>query len=157
MSVTPLPTIRRLPIEGRNDIAALEGVISAVAGVVAATGGTAALAGRDLFGMSAQGRAVLLTDMYEAGEVIFGWRDGRDGVVVNISLERIEAAAGETRREGWRARLYVEEPEGHMLRAAFVEGGLNALGRRLIAAANDGPPDGPSAGAALAAFLADDA
>jgi hypothetical protein len=156
MSVTPMPQTRRLAIEGRNDIAALEGVISAVAGVVAATGGAAALAGRDLFGTSAEGRALLLNDMYDAGEVIFGWRDGRDGAIVNVALERLEVTTGETCRRCWRAEVYVEEEAGHALRGAFVEGALTDLGRRLLAAANDGPVDLPAPGAALLAFLRDD-
>jgi hypothetical protein len=157
MSVVPFPQLRRLPIEGRNDIAAIEGVICSVAGVIAATGGAAALAGRDLFGTSAEGRAVLLTDMYEAGEVVFGWRDGRDGAVVNVALERVEVSTGGLTRRGWRAQLYVEEREGHALRALVLERDLNAIGRRLLEAANHGPPDAAdSAAAALDAFLSDE-
>ena len=153
MSVIPFPEPRRVPIADPADIAAIEQAISAVAGAIAASGGGAAIAGRDLYETSVEGRALLLTDMYDAGEVIFGWRDGRDGAVVNIALEKLAVAEGSEERRCWRALVYVEEPEGHILRGGFVEGDLGAMAARLFGAAQAGAAAPPPPRPALAAFL----
>ena len=158
MSVTPFPTARRIPIGDPTDIAEIERMLTAAAGVVAACGGHAALGGRDLFAMSPDARAVLLTDMYDAGEVIFGWRAGDDALARNVAIERLSvSAAGGAAREGWRAEFYREDPEGggHLLHGAVVSDSLHEIAESLVAAVND-PGRAPDAasGAALAAFAA---
>ena len=158
MSVTPFPTARRIPIEDPAEIAEMERTLSAAAGLVAARGGLAALGGRELLAMSPGARAVLLTDMYDAGEVIFGWREAEDARARNVSIERLSVSvAGREPRAGWRAEFYREAPDegGHRLEGAVVAGALSGIATRLIDAVNDPAriPDSGS-GAALAAFAA---
>ena len=156
MSVTPFPQMTRAPIENHDEIVVIEGVISAIAGLVSAQGGTAALGGRDLYAMSPDGRATLLTDMYDAGEVIFGWRDPARGAVRNVVLERLSVAVGAERCACWRAEIYREDAEGggHLLEGALVETALDAVSRGLLAFANDPHRAAPPPpGAALAAFV----
>jgi hypothetical protein len=151
MTVTPFPAVRRLPMDDPDEIMAVETLISGLAGLISATGGFMALAGRDLLGATVAERAEALTEMYDAGEVVFGWRDGRTGEVANVVLERLGAAGG---RVVWRAEVYVEEADGHALRGALVERDLGALAAGLTAAAGDALAQPlPAPGAALAAAL----
>jgi hypothetical protein len=154
MSVTPFPSrtsLRRLEIDEPTDIAALERAVSGIAGVVAATGGAVALAGRSLFDMSVAERARLLTAMYDVGEVVFGWRDGRDGSVINVVVERLAAGAEAV---VWRAEVYVEDEHGHALRGALAARRADALADALVKAASAGFPEpmASSAGAVAAAL-----
>lgn len=154
MSVTPFPartSLRRLEIDEPTDIAALERAVSGVAGMAAATGGAVALAGRSLFEMSVAERARLLTAMYDAGELVFGWRDGRDGAVFNVVVERLAAGAEAV---VWRAEVYVEDAGGHALRGALAARRADALASRLVAAAGSGFPEpmASSVGAVAAAL-----
>jgi hypothetical protein len=154
MSVTPFPkrtSLRRLEIDEPTDIAALERAVSGVAGVAAATGGAVALAGRNLFELSVAERARLLTAMYDAGEVVFGWRDGRDGSVVNVVVERLAAGAEAV---VWRAEVYVEDDGGHVLKGALAARRVDVLASRLVGAASEGFPEpmASSAGAVAAAL-----
>jgi hypothetical protein len=135
-----MPTIalpRRTPIDASEEIAAVEALLSAIAGMIAATGGFAALMGRDLLGMEVAERAAILTGMYDDGEVVLGWRDGRDGAVVNMALERLEA-------DGplWRAEFFVEGPQGHESRGAVADRDVAALSRAVMAALSRGAPRG---------------
>jgi hypothetical protein len=154
MSVTPFPArpaLRRLPVADPADAAAIEAALSAVAGMLAATGGAVAIAGRDLFSTPVAERARLLTAMYDAGEVVVGWRDGRDGMVTNVVIERLAAGAEAV---VWRAEIYVEGAEGHVLRGALAARAAGALGAALVGAAGDGAGAPlPSPAAAVAAAL----
>ncbi len=159
MSVTPFParlSLRRIEIDDPADIAVLEGVVSALAGAALATGGVAALAGRDLHALSLAERAGLLTAMYDAGEVVMGWRDARDGSTVNLVIERLAAGAEAV---VWRAEAFVERrdappPGGPVLRGALADRRADGLARRLVAAAARGFADPlPSPTAAVAAAL----
>jgi|OM-RGC.v1.023434635 hypothetical protein len=157
MTVTPFPTVSRIAIESEADAAAIEGAISAVAGLVTAQGGTIALGGRDLLSMSVEGRAMLLGDMYAAGEVIFGWRDSLAGAVRNMSVERLRVLRGDERRECWRAELYreAEDGDGHILAGAAVAPDAAGIGRRIIEIANDPAAAAQRSPEALAAYLAE--
>jgi hypothetical protein len=135
-----MPTIalpRRTPIDAPEEVAAVEALLSAIAGMIAATGGFAALMGRDLLGMEVAQRAAILTAMYDDGEVVLGWRDGRDGAVVNMALERLEA-------DGplWRAEFFVEGPQGHESCGAMADRSLDGLSRAVMAALGRGAPRG---------------
>lgn len=136
MSVTHFPATDRAAIEDPAEIAAVEGVVSAIAGLMRAQGGEAALAGRDLYDMSVEGRALLLSDMYDAGEVIFGWRDPRSGDVANVALEKLTVGLGPRRVGCWRAEVYVEDEAGHALRGGFVNRAATEVADRLLTAVN---------------------
>ncbi|TVQ58089.1 MAG: hypothetical protein EA355_02745 [Rhodobacteraceae bacterium] len=152
MTVTPFPAVSRTPIDAQADIAAVETLIAGLSGVIAATGGVAALAGRDLLETDVVERAAMLTAMYDDGEVVFGWRDGRTGDVANVVLERLAAGSG---RIVWRAEVYVEEDAGHALRGAFVARDLADVSAALTCAAGEALARPlPKPGAALAAALA---
>lgn len=155
MAVVAFPGTRRVPIADPAEYAGIEALVSAVAGLATATGGAAALGGRELFALSVFDRAMILGQMYEEGEVVFGWREPEAGLVSNVTLEKIEVTRGETAEAAWRALLYVEEAEGHALRGALVEPSLDDAARRLTAAAS-GAPEAlhPTPQAALAAFAA---
>lgn len=146
MTIASLPVLRRTPIEDPDDIAALEAAITALCGVVAARGGFTALVGRDLLAIPPAERARVLTAMYDAGEVVIGWRDGVSGEVLNAVIERL--AGQET--VGYRIELYVEGADGHVLRGALAERDAAALGTALAGAAQDGGAGALSPGAALA-------
>ena len=135
-----MPTIalpRRTPIDAPEEVAAVEALLSAIAGMMAATGGFAALMGRDLLGMDIAERAAILTDMYGDGEVVLGWRDGRDGAVVNMALERLEADGAL-----WRAEFFVEGRHGHESRGAVADRAIAPLSRAVMAALDRGAPRG---------------
>ena len=154
MTVTPLPTAERRPIDDPGEIAGIETALSALAGLLAARGGFVALGGRDLFAMSVEGRAVLLTEMYGSGEVILGWREP-GGPVINLALERLRVRVGGATRIGWRAQFYREDAEegGHLLLGALMAASVPALSDRLLSAAADlAAAPLAAAGAALAAF-----
>jgi hypothetical protein len=155
MAIAHLPRISRLPIESRNDVAGVEGLISAVAGVIAATGGQAALGGDAIFSMSVEERAAVLNAMYGEGEVVFGWRH-REGAVVNIALDKVSVEAGPRRRDGWRALVYVEEEDGHALCGAMLAPAITALSQRTIALANQDRPGAMQGEAAAALDFLDD-
>lgn len=151
MSVTPLPLPRRTPIADPADVAGVEALVAALTGVVAATGGLVALMGQPLLDIPLMERASILTEMYDDGEVVFGWRDGRDGAVVNMALERLDGGRGVV----WRAELFVEDAEGHGSAGALADRDLRALSLALLAAIDRGAPrDLPTPGAALARALA---
>ncbi|SEA69872.1 hypothetical protein [Rubrimonas cliftonensis] len=147
MSVTNLPRPRRLPIEEPEEIAAIEGGLTAVHGLMSASGGFLALAGVEISEMNVLARAETLTRMYDAGEVVVGWRDGRDGRIVNVVIEKlaIEPAGG-----GFRAEVYLETEGGHALAGALAGRTAEDLADALLEAAADGLAAGlPSPGAAL--------
>ena len=156
MSVEPFPCARRQPIADPGDIRWIENMISAVAGLIGASGGAVAIAGRDLYADAAAERARLLTAMYDAGEVVFGYRDARDGAVVNMVVERLAVAGPGAPRDCWRAEVFVEEAEGHALRGALVEREAAALAEKVVAAVSPGlSAPLPAPGAALARALRD--
>jgi len=154
MVVEPFPCARRQAIDDPADIRWIENMISAIAGLIAASGGAVAIAGRDLYADAAPARARALTAMYDAGEVVFGYRDARDGAVVNLVVERLAVAGAGAPRECWRAEVFVEEAEGHTLRGALVEREAAALAEKVVAAVSAGlSAPLPAPGAALARAL----
>lgn len=156
MTVEPFPRATRQAIADPADIRWIETMIAAVAGLVSATGGAVALAGRDVFADGAADRARALTSMYDAGEVVFGYHDARDGAVVNLVVERLGVGAADAPRTCWRAEIYVEGDDGHALRGALVEREAAALAEAVVTAVSGGlSAPLPAPGAALARALRD--
>lgn len=154
MSIAAFPRASRRSIDDPADIRWIETMISAVAGLVSATGGAVAIAGRDLYGAAPPERARQLTAMYDAGEVVFGYRDARDGAVVNLVVERLDVTGPQAPRTCWRAEVYVEAEDGHALRGALVEREAAALAEAVVSAVSGGlSAPLPAPGAALARAL----
>lgn len=154
MSVAEFPRAERSIIADPAEIAWVETMITAVAGLITATGGMVALAGRELYEDSALDRAAALTAMYDAGEVVFGYRDARDGAVVNVVVERLNVRGCGAPCACWRAEVYVEECDGHALRGALVRREAAALAEAVVAAISEGLSTPlPAPGAALARAL----
>jgi hypothetical protein len=136
MTVIAFPRGERVEIADPADVAEIERFVSALAGMISTAGGVVALAGREIYGLTIAERIATLGPMYDAGEVIVGYRDaGRGGEVVNLVIERL-AVGGAPR---WRAEVYREDDSGHVLAGTVVEPDAAALCRRLIAVAGDGP------------------
>lgn len=153
MAVVAFPETRRVSIPDPAEHEAVEALVSAISGLAVAMGGTAALAGRELFALPVPLRARMLTEMYDDGEVVFGWREPSRGEVFNVALEKIAVRRGDAEALAWRASLYAEEAEGHVLRGAAVEPTLDETARRLTAAASGAPAAlHPTTQAALAAY-----
>jgi hypothetical protein len=154
MTVVPFPVAERAPILEPRDISDVERMISGVAGLLAATGGALALAGRDLYEMSVRERIMILTPMYDAGEVVFGYRAPVTGEIVNVVLEKLRLGAAGASRVCWRAEVWVEEADGHTLRGALAEPTVDALCVRLTRAISGGMAEPlPAPGVALARLL----
>lgn len=154
MSVAEFPRAERSVIADPAEIAWVETMITAVAGLITATGGAVALAGRELYADSAAERAVALTAMYDAGEVVFGYRDARDGAVVNLVVEKLSVRGAGAPCLCWRAEVYVEQEDGHALRGALVEREAASLAEAVVAVVSDGlSAPLPAPGAALARAL----
>jgi hypothetical protein len=154
MTVIPFPTFESAPIADPAAIAAIETGLSGLCGAITAMGGFVALAGRELLTTPPLERARMLTRMYDAGELVFGWRDGRDGAVVNVVLEGVAGAGG---AGGYCAELFVETPQGHQSRGALADRDPAALMTALAAVAATGPDAAalPGRGAALAGLAGD--
>lgn len=137
MSQFATPT--HMPIDDHGTIAAMEDLFSALAGLITATGGSFAIAGHDIHDMTTLERARRLTPMYDAGEVVVGYADARNGDIVNIVIEHLAVGGCEgARRPCWRALFYVEEPEGHVLRGALAARSWRGLAQPLFDAVNEG-------------------
>jgi hypothetical protein len=132
---------RRVSIEDRGTIAAMEDLFAMMAGVITATGGAFAIAGHDVRDSSIAERMRALTAMYDAGEIVVGYADARSGDVVNVVIEHLALGDGRDdieARSVWRALVYVEEPEGHELRGVLTGRDWSALAQQLFDAVNDG-------------------
>lgn len=139
MSITLFPDATHVSIDDRGTIAAIEDLFAAIVGLITATGGSFAIAGRDVLDTPLAERARLLTGMYDAGEVVVGYADARNGDVVNIVIEHLMLCApGGPPQPCWRALVYVEEPMGHELRGAIASHRWPDVGQRLFAAVSDG-------------------
>jgi hypothetical protein len=135
MTVIPFPSGERVEIADPAEIAEIERFLAGLAGMVSACGGVVALAGRELYGLTVAERIAMLGPMYDAGEVIVGYRDAIRGEVVNLVIEK-RAAGGAAR---WRAEVYREDEGGHALAGAIAEADAAALCRRLTAVVGEGP------------------
>jgi hypothetical protein len=83
----------------------------------------------------------MLTAMYDAGEVVIGYADARNGDIVNVVVEYLllePGSAGGAARPLWRALVYVEEPQGHELRGVMAGETWNAVAQQLLDAVADG-------------------
>ena len=136
MSVVEFPRPQRRAIADPGDIGAIESAISAVVGTICATGGHVALAGRDLLATPVATRIALLTQMYDAGEVVFGFFDGRSGDTFNVVLEQFSLPPQGS--VGWRAEIYAARPDGHELLGALSATDAATLGATLVRAAGVG-------------------
>lgn len=139
MSITLFPDATHVSIDDRGTIAAIEDLFAAIVGLITATGGSFAIAGRDVLDTPLPERARLLTDMYNAGEVVVGYADTRNGDLVNIVIEHLMLCGGAfAPRPCWRALVYVEEPMGHELRGVIAALQWAEVGQQLFKAVNDG-------------------
>lgn len=139
MTVTLFPRTIRLPIGDARDIAAIEELLSTLAGLITATGGYFAIGGRDVMETPLLERARILTTMYDAGEVVVGYADARNGDVVNLVIERLAVSVGAAEPAPcWRALVYVEEFEGHALRGSLAAWRWPALAGSLLRAVDGG-------------------
>jgi hypothetical protein len=142
MNISAAPRATRLSIDDRGTIAAMEDLFAILAGLIAPTGGSFAIAGQDVHDTTVGERARILTGMYDAGEVIVGYADARNGDVVNIVIEHLMLDPG--RKDGgpaapfWRALVYVEEPEGHTLRGVIAGASWQDVAQQLLDAVTDG-------------------
>lgn len=136
MSVVAFPRPQRLAIADPGDVSAIETAISAVVGTICATGGNVALAGRDLLSTPVSARIALLTEMYDAGEVVFGFFDARCGDTFNVVMERLSLPPQGS--VGWRAEIYTARPDGHELLGALSATDATTLGAALVRAAGVG-------------------
>lgn len=157
MTMNPFLDATHVGIDDRATIAAMEQLFAAIAGLIAATGGSFAIAGRDIRDQSVPERALRLTAMYEAGEVVVGYADARNGDVVNIVIEHLllrgSGPEGCDSEPCWRALVYVEECEGHVLRGALSARRWAEVAGPLFEAVSDGLRRPlPSRGAATAAM-----
>lgn len=154
MTTNPFPDATPVSIDDRGTIAAMEDLFAAIAGLITATGGRFAIAGHDIADQTLAERAQRLTAMYDAGEVVIGYADARNGDVVNIVVEHLMAADGRATEPCWRALVYVEECEGHMLRGALSGRRWSDIAQPLFDAVSDGLrrplPSRKAAAAALA-------
>ena len=139
MSITLSSDATHVSIDDRGTIAAIEDLFAAIAGLITATGGSFAIAGRDVLDTPLAERARLLTQMYDAGEVVVGYADARNGDVVNIVVEHLMlCGSGIDPTPCWRALIYVEEPMGHELRGTIAAHRWADVAQALFAAVNDG-------------------
>jgi hypothetical protein len=142
MNISASPGATRLSIDDHGTIAAMEDLFAMLAGLISATGGSFAIAGQDVLETGVPERARVLTGMYDAGEVIIGYADARHGDVVNIVIEHLmldpNAKDGRPAAPLWRALVYVEEPEGHMLRSVITGASWQEVAQKLLDAVTDG-------------------
>jgi hypothetical protein len=135
MTVIPFPTGERIPISDPAEIAEIERFVSGLAGMVSACGGVVAIGGRELYALTVAERIATLGPMYDAGEVIVGYRDAIRGEVINLVIEKLAAGAASR----WRVEVYREDEIGHALAGAIAEADAASLCRRLGAVVGDGP------------------
>jgi hypothetical protein len=105
------------------------------------TGGSFAIAGHDVRDTCVTERAQALTRMYDAGEVVVGYADARNGDIVNMVVEHLMLEPEHdraTRRPIWRILVYVEEPQGHELRGVIAGATWNDAAQQMLDAVTDG-------------------
>jgi hypothetical protein len=152
MTVIAFPAAERIEIADPAEVDAIESMICAVAGLIGATGGSAAIAAQDLFETPLATRIALLNRMYQEGEVVFGCRDGRDGGVYNIVIEKLRLPP--LGRESWRAEIFVEAADGHASLGTLTDSRIGTVARAVLGSVSQGFSQPLSGGPTAALSLA---